>query len=104
MPKGHVSYYELLNVLPQDSDETIRRSYNRLALKFHPDRNPKSRMMSQHRFNKITEAYAAIKTNERRIRYNQFLVGQQQNLQARNDNSESWLDALSGLMGRKAKA
>lgn len=102
--KPHVSYYEMLNVLPNDGDDAIRRAYNKLALKHHPDRNPKNLSMAQHRFNLITEAYAAIRSAERRTRYNQWLVAQELHKptgQADNDNVQSWHNILTGLMGRK---
>lgn len=79
------SYYQILQVTPQSSDEEIKRAYRRLALRHHPDRNPKNRRLSELRFRMITEAYAGLRTSEKREQYNQSLLPQ-------NDNQKtSWL-------------
>ena len=67
------SYYDILNVSPHASDEDIKRAYRNLALKFHPDRNPNNSITAQNRFHQINEAYANIKTREKRALYNRSL-------------------------------
>jgi len=76
------SYYEILKISPKASDSDVKRAYHSLAKKFHPDRNPQNRRMAELRFRLISEAYAAIKTQEKRLEYNQSL-----RLKAQNDNS-----------------
>ena len=79
------SYYQILQVTPQSSDEEIKRAYRRLALRHHPDRNPKNRRLSELRFRLITEAYAGLSTGEKRAQYNRSISPQ-------NDNQKtSWL-------------
>ena len=82
--KNNHSYYEILNVSPSASDEDIQRAYHALAKKCHPDRNPKNRHIAELRFRLITEAYAHLKTREKRAAYNQSL-----RMQAENDNTNT---------------
>jgi curved DNA-binding protein CbpA len=54
-----VDYYAVLGVTPGASDEEIRRTYRRLALQWHPDRNPGD-ARAEERFKEISEAYAVL--------------------------------------------
>lgn len=71
-----MSYYEVLSISPQASDEDIKRAYRKLALQYHPDRNPHNRQMYEQRFSRINEAYAHLKTPENRKRYDRRLATQ----------------------------
>ncbi len=75
------SYYELLEVPASASDAEIKRAFRRLALQYHPDRiHPTlDRRVTEMRFRLINEAYAHLKTPEKRAAYNDRLRG-------RNDN------------------
>jgi curved DNA-binding protein CbpA len=76
------SYYELLEISPDATDEDIKRAYRRLALKHHPDRkNSQERRLAELRFRAINEAYAHLKTAERRTHYNRTLHGENDNIQ-----------------------
>ncbi len=77
-----ISYYEVLSVSPQASDNEIRRAYHVLAKQFHPDHNPQNRKMAELRFRIINEAYAHLKTMEARKKYNRTL-----RMKAGNDNT-----------------
>ena len=70
---GPVSYYDILQVSPGASDMDIRSAYYKLAKRFHPDRNPQERRLSELRFRLINEAYAHLKTPAKRTHYNQIL-------------------------------
>lgn len=77
------SYYELLDVAPGASDADVKRAYRRLALEHHPDRtlsHISDRRIAELRFRLINEAYAHLKTKERRDLYDHTLRG-------RNDNT-----------------
>ncbi len=79
------SYYELLEVPQNASDEDIKRAYRRLALKFHPDRkNSQERRLAELRFRLINEAYAHIKTQQKRMDYNRKLSGHNDNIAQSN--------------------
>lgn len=70
---GSVSYYDILQVSPAASDRDIRSAYYKLAKRFHPDRNPQERKLSELRFRLINEAYSNLKNPAKRMRYNQIL-------------------------------
>jgi molecular chaperone DnaJ len=64
-------YYEVLGVARDASDDDIKRSYRRLALKFHPDRNPND-AEAERNFKEAAEAYEALSDPEKRARYDRY--------------------------------
>jgi molecular chaperone DnaJ len=65
-------YYEVLGVSRSASDDDIKKAYRRLALKFHPDRNPDDGPAAEERFKEISEAYQVLADAERRSLYDRF--------------------------------
>ncbi|MFO0872784.1 MAG: molecular chaperone DnaJ [Phycisphaerales bacterium] len=61
-------YYEILSVERNADGEEIKRSYRRLAMKFHPDRNPGD-ADAELRFKEAAEAYEVLSNPEKRARY-----------------------------------
>lgn len=72
-PQLPVSYYEILQVSEQAGDAEIRSAYRRLAKRFHPDRNTDERKLAELRIKIINEAYANLKTQEKRAAYRRIL-------------------------------
>ena len=64
-------YYEILGVERTASGEEIKRSYRRLAMKYHPDRNPGD-AEAETQFKACAEAYEVLNDAERRARYDQY--------------------------------
>ncbi|KUI60348.1 Chaperone protein DnaJ [Cytospora mali] len=62
-------YYADLEVGPSAGIEDIRRSYRKLALKYHPDRNPGSEIQAGQRFQIIQAAYEVLTNAEQKQRY-----------------------------------
>jgi len=52
-----VDYYKLLQVDRSASDEDLKKAYRRLAMKWHPDKNPNSKKEAEANFKQISEAY-----------------------------------------------
>lgn len=65
-------YYKILGLEKSASLEDIKKAYRKLALKFHPDRNPPDKKKAEEQFKKISEAYAVLSDNEKRRQYDQF--------------------------------
>jgi molecular chaperone DnaJ len=64
-------YYELLEVERTADDGAIKSSYRKLAMKFHPDKNPGCHE-SEARFKAISEAYDCLKDPQKRAAYDRF--------------------------------
>ncbi|HHN47224.1 MAG TPA: molecular chaperone DnaJ [Planctomycetes bacterium] len=64
-------YYEVLGVNRNASDEEIKRAYRRLAMKYHPDRNPGDKD-AEEKFKELAEAYEVLSNAEKRRTYDQF--------------------------------
>lgn len=64
-------YYEILGVSKSASDDEIKKAYRKLAIKFHPDKNPDDKG-AEDKFKEAAEAYEILSNSEKRQRYNQF--------------------------------
>lgn len=64
-------YYEVLGVQKDASEQDLKRAYRRLAMKYHPDRNPDDKT-AESRFKEAKEAYEVLANANSRARYDQF--------------------------------
>ena len=58
-------YYELLGVSKSDDTSTIKKAYRKLAIKFHPDKNPDD-AAAEAKFKEIGEAYEVLRDEDKR--------------------------------------
>jgi len=78
-------YYKTLEVNKDASEQEIKSNYKRLAMKWHPDKNPNNRDEATQKFNEISEAYNVLKDPTKRKTYDNF--------------GDAGLDENSGGMG-----
>ena len=64
-------YYQTLGVARNASDEEIRKAYRKLAMKYHPDRNPDDKQ-AEERFKEINEAYQVLNDPDKRAHYDRL--------------------------------
>lgn len=64
-------YYEVLGVEKNASEEELKKAYRKMALKYHPDRNPGDKEAEEH-FKEINEAYSVLADSEKRKGYDLF--------------------------------
>lgn len=64
-------FYELLGVARDASSEDIKKAYRKLAMQYHPDRNPNDKEAEQ-RFKDLSEAYDVLKDEQKRAAYDRF--------------------------------
>ena len=64
-------YYEILSVQKNCSEGELKKSYRRMAMKFHPDRNPDNEQ-AEHKFKEVKEAYEILSDSQKRAAYDQF--------------------------------
>ena len=71
MAENKRDYYEVLGLQKGASADDIKKAYRKLAMKYHPDRNPDSKE-AEEKFKEAAEAYEVLSDDEKRSRYDQF--------------------------------
>lgn len=65
-------FYRVLNVAKTSSETDIKKSYRKLALKWHPDKNPNNKKEAEKRFKEIAEAYEILSDKKKRDVYDRY--------------------------------
>lgn len=64
-------YYEVLGIQKGASDDEIKKAFRKLAIKYHPDKNPGDKA-AEEKFKEVNEAYSVLSDKTKRQRYDQF--------------------------------
>ena len=64
-------FYDLLGINRDASDDDIKKAYRKMAMKYHPDRNPDSKD-AEEKFKEIKEAYEVLSDSQKRATYDQY--------------------------------
>jgi molecular chaperone DnaJ len=92
-------YYEVLGVNRDASEEDIKKSYRKLAMKFHPDRNPDN-PKAEEQFKEAKEAYEMLSDGQKRSAYDQFgHAGVDSSAGAGGAGMGGFADAFSDIFG-----
>lgn len=90
-------YYKILGVERNASEEDIRKAYRKLAMQYHPDRNPNNKQ-AEERFKEINEAYQVLSDSQKRAHYDR-LGGDYSNWQRRGAPGDFNWDQYGGFPG-----
>ena len=71
MAENKRDYYEVLGIQKGASYDEIKKAYRKLAMRYHPDRNPDDKD-AEEKFKEVGEAYEVLSDDEKRSRYDQF--------------------------------
>ena len=66
------NYYDILGVNKNSTQAEIKSAYRKLALKYHPDRNPDNKKEAEEKFKEISEAYAVLSDPNKKKQYDMF--------------------------------
>ena len=94
-------YYEILSVERSASGEEIKKAYRKMAMQYHPDRNPGD-TEAEAKFKEAAEAYDVLRDEQKRARYDRFGhagVGQQGGFQSNEDIFSHFGDIFGDLFG-----
>eukprot|EP00245_Coleochaete_scutata_P008741 TRINITY_DN272_c0_g1_i1.p1 TRINITY_DN272_c0_g1~~TRINITY_DN272_c0_g1_i1.p1 ORF type:complete len:356 (-),score=95.77 TRINITY_DN272_c0_g1_i1:89-1156(-) len=67
-----VDYYDILKVKKDSTDDELKKAYRKLAMKWHPDKNPNNKSQAEDKFKKISEAYEVLSDPNKRAIYDQY--------------------------------
>lgn len=67
-----VDYYEILGVNKSATNTEIKKAYRKLALKWHPDKNPDRKEEAEKKFKEISESYEVLSDKEKRDIYDRY--------------------------------
>lgn len=91
-------YYKILGVERKASQDEIKKVYRKLAMKYHPDKNPDNKQ-AEEKFKEINEAHQVLSDPEKRARYDQLGSSYSQWQQRGAPGDFNWSDWFGGTPG-----
>ena len=88
-------YYDVLGVAKGASKDELKKAYRKLAMKFHPDRNPDDEQASE-KFKELSEAYEILSDDQKRQTYDNF---GHEGVNSSFSSSQGAADAFSDIFG-----
>ncbi|MQL94564.1 hypothetical protein Taro_027228 [Colocasia esculenta] len=67
-----LDYYKILQVDRSATDDDLKKAYRKLAMKWHPDKNPNNKKEAEAKFKEISEAYDVLSDPQKRVVYDQY--------------------------------
>ncbi|EEF27225.1 chaperone protein DNAj, putative, partial [Ricinus communis] len=99
MAAAKKDYYEVLGVNRDASEEEIKKAFKKLAMKFHPDRNPDN-PKAEESFKEAKEAYEILSDDQKRAAYDQYgHAGVDPSMGGGGFNSGNFSDAFGDIFG-----
>lgn len=96
-------YYKILGVERNASDAELKSAFRKLALQYHPDRNPNNKQ-AEEKFKEINEAYEVLSDPQKRARYEQIGDSYSNWQQRGAPGSFNWNDWVAAQQGRGGSA
>jgi len=85
-------HYQTLGVSKDSTPEQIKKAYRKLAMKWHPDRNPNNKEQAEKKFKDIGEAYSVLSDEQKRKNYDQFGTDKPQQFEGFSGNASASTD------------
>lgn len=96
-----VDYYKVLEIQRNASENEIKKAYRKLALRWHPDKNPDNLDEANRRFRELSEAYEVLSDEKKRRIYDQYgkegLMGDRGHSSMRTHGPEDDFDLMGGF-------
>lgn len=97
-----LDYYDILGISKNAEEHEIKKAYKRLAMKFHPDRNPGNHAEAERKFKEIKEAYEVLTDTQKRAAYDQYGHAAFENISnssSASTNSADFSDIFGDVFG-----
>ncbi|MBI2815999.1 MAG: molecular chaperone DnaJ [Acidobacteria bacterium] len=72
MNNGKRDYYEVLGISRTANDDEIKKAYRKMAMQWHPDKNPDKKAEAEEKFKEASEAYSVLSDAQKRAQYDRF--------------------------------